>query len=127
MGFDHVAIKRPWWRQRWVAAASVGAMLALGATAGFLFTHHSAPEAVVAAAPAPVAAEQPVGLHVLDFKEAALPAVVAEIAKVYGVEVIGLPAKPETYLVTIHYEGDVEGLVAALNETLDIHLKLDRK
>ncbi len=106
-------------RRRWSAwrtAAAAALLLAFGATAGIMIYNNqqSAPE------------PQPLELTVraIDFNSATLTQVVAEIHRVYGVEVTGLPANADSIIVTMHYEGSAASLITRLNETFDLKLSL---
>lgn len=113
------------WR-RWRVAAGIAVAVALGATAALVAYRPATPEPAAAVQTAP-----PVDLihtpHPITFDNATLPQVVAEIKKVYDVELSGLPADPERIVVTMHYDGSAADLVATLNDTFDLNLKITRK
>lgn len=46
------------------------------------------------------------------------------IKEVYGVEVSGLPENPEKYVLSLHYEGNVNALLESINEILGTNLKV---
>ena len=58
-------------------------------------------------------------VRVIDFEEAPLTDVVEKIREVYGVEVVGLPANPGQYTLSLHYEGSAIDLVETINDILD--------
>ena len=60
----------------------------------------------------------------IDFENATLPAVVAKIKEVYGVEVVNLPESADEYKLSLHYEGTAADLVDTINETLGTDIKV---
>ena len=60
----------------------------------------------------------------IDFEYAALPEVVKQIEKVYGVEIINMPEDADSYHLTLHYEGDASDLINTINEILGTNLKI---
>ena len=60
----------------------------------------------------------------IDFEDAALPEVVKQIEKVYGVEIINMPDDADSYHLTLHYEGDASDLIDTINEILGTNLKI---
>lgn len=112
------------WR-RWRVAAGIAVAVALGATAALVAFRPDTPTAtLVQTPPAEDIMHTP---HPITFDNATLPQVVAEIKKVYDVQISGLPANPESIVVTMHYDGSVTDLVATLNDTFELNLKISRK
>lgn len=111
--------------RRWLRyAAAAVAGIALTATATLLI--HNGSNSVPATSDAPVL-EQPAmtaGVYAVDFDNVPLPEVVNRIDEIYGVHVIGLPDDADTYRLTLHYEGDVAGLMEVINEILDTQLAI---
>ncbi len=113
---------------RWRVAASVAAV-ALVASASVLIYHNYSdrPET-----PAPAVVEQtetvvtpaPAARAVIDYTDAPLKDVVADIERIYGVTVTGVPEKE--IRLTIHYEGDADDVVETINELLGTNLKISR-
>ena len=66
-------------------------------------------------------------VRAIDFENAPLPKVVERIREVYGVEVTGLPENPEEYVLSLHYEGNVNTLLESINEILDTKLKVKKQ
>ena len=63
-------------------------------------------------------------VRIIDFDDAPLSAVIEEINHVYGVEVTDMPADAAETRLTLHYEGDVVGLIETINETTGTELRL---
>ena len=107
-----------WWtRTRIAAACAVAAILT--ATAA-IFVHNdyfSQHEPSADTAQPAISAAQVV--RVIDFEGAPLTDVVAKIREVYGVEIVGLPADPDQYTLSLHYEGSALDLVETINDILD--------
>lgn len=115
---------RRWWTPAKIAAASV-AIVVMGATAAVLIHNSSISEP-----PAPTEQVQPsvspsvAVVRVIDFEETPLTVVVAEIKKVYGVEVTDLPENAAEYKLSLHYEGSAADLVDTINAILDTDMKI---
>lgn len=60
----------------------------------------------------------------IEFTDAPLSEVIAEIERVYGVTVANRPAGD--YRLTLSYEGDVDSLIETINQLLDISLTVER-
>ncbi len=58
----------------------------------------------------------------IEFKNAPLPDVIAEIERVYGVRITNIPE--DKIMVTISYEGTASDVVETINELFDTHLKI---
>ncbi|MDE7351213.1 MAG: hypothetical protein K2N25_09105 [Muribaculaceae bacterium] len=116
--------RQSWWtRTRIAAACSIAAILT--ATAA-IFVHHeyasnNVPAIEETGQTAIPAAEI---VRIIDFEAAPLTEVVAKIRQVYGVEVTGLPANPDQYTLSLHYEGSALDLVETINDILDTDMKV---
>lgn len=114
------------WRRMRVAAA-VAALLVLTATAAVFYRNYtldSTPEPAQIEAPATSPAYT---VRVLDFEDAPLSAVVREIEELYGVKLENLPANPDVYRLSLHYEGDAIDLVDTINGILGTEITLVEK
>lgn len=61
----------------------------------------------------------------LEFTDASLEEVVNKIEETYGVKISGMPDKD--IKLTLSYEGTAEDIIETINETLQIHLVIDKK
>lgn len=111
------------WRRIRVAAA-IGGIVVISTTAALIIRHNYFPDRTPAV-------EQPAGtlvvtdvIHPMDFEDTPLPLVVEEINTVYGVEVTNLPDHPESYTLSLHYEGTASDLVETINDILDTHMTI---
>ena len=118
--------KAVWWTRTRIAAACAVAAIFTATAAVFVYRNNfsdtgpSIPETERQAIPA---AEI---VRVIDFEEATLTKVVAKIREVYGVEVTGLPADPDRYVLSLHYEGSALDLVETINDILDTDMKVSK-
>lgn len=113
---------------RWRAAAAV-AVVALVASASVLLIQNLSDRPDTPAAIETVPAETtvtPASVEsaVIDYTDAPLKDVVADIERIYGVTVTGVP--DYEIRLTIHYEGDAEDVVETINELLGTKLKISR-
>lgn len=110
------------WR-RLKVAATVAVLLAMGATAAIVLTRTdnkpAERETTVEMQPA---ASILTAVRAIDFDNAPLTDVVTEIYNVYGVEIGNLPENAASLRLSLHYEGNVEDLVASINEILNCEL-----
>lgn len=60
--------------------------------------------------------------HKIEFNDASILTVAAEIEKIYGVEIENLPE--EDYRLTLSYEGNARDLVETINELLGTHITI---
>lgn len=107
------------WR-RWRAAAAAAAVVVIAATATVVYTL-SEPEPRVSAqseTPAPAETGRMTAVHAVDFDNAPLTEVVEGIRTAYGVEVDGVPGNAAELRLTLHFEGNAEDLVYAVNDIL---------
>lgn len=113
-----------WWTRTRIAAACTIAAL-FTATAA-LFVYNSRFSGVGPAVPETEQQAIPAAeiVRVIDFEKAPLSEVVAKIREVYGVEVYDLPADPDQYELSLHYEGSALDLVETINDILDTDMKV---
>lgn len=112
-----------WWtRTRIAAACAVAAILTATAAIIVHNSYFSATEPLEMTEPSVSSAET---VRVIDFDEAPLTEVVQKITEVYGVEVTNLPANPDRYFLSLHYEGNAIDLVETINDILDTDMKVD--
>lgn len=118
--------KAVWWTRTRIAAACALAAIFTATAAVFVYHNHfskTEPSVPETEQPAIPAAEI---VRVIDFEEAPLTEVVAKIREVYGVEVTGLPADPDQYVLSLHYEGSALDLVETINDILDTDMKVSQ-
>lgn len=111
------------WRRIRVAAA-IGGFVVISATAALIIRHNYFPDrtpAVEQPSRSPMTSDV---IHPMDFEDTPLPLVVEEINAVYGVEVTNLPDHPESYTLSLHYEGTASDLVETINDILDTHMTI---
>lgn len=109
--------KESWWR-RYRVAAAVGVAVLLSATAAVVYNSYiisDMPQRQEAPAQAPAPLEQ---IKVIDFENAPLRDVVAKIEAVYGVKVGNVPDAADSYVLSLHYEGNPAELIAEINGIL---------
>lgn len=112
-----------WWtRSRIAAACAVAAILTATAAIIVHNSYFSSPGLQEITQPSVPAAEI---VRIIDFEEAPLTEVVQKITEVYGVEVTNLPANPDRYFLSLHYEGNAIDLVETINDILDTDMKVD--
>lgn len=113
------------WRKYRVAAA-VAATVILSATATILYREYrlnDIPQQTV-----PVETVSPLAeVKVIDFENAPLPDVIKKIESVYGVKVEGVPASPEGYVLSLHYEGTPTDLISVINDILETKMTVTEK
>lgn len=119
---------RPWWMMQWRGVAAAVAVVALAATA-CIYTwvvpgtaDDVQPEPPVMQVAAPVSENR---IERIEFSDEPLSVVVAEIERVYGVNVVN---EPETgdYRVTLSYEGNAAELIETINELFGLNLEVQR-
>lgn len=114
--------------RRHIAAASIAAVV-LAATASIYYyssndTPSQAEESVnIISSEAAVASDTKTAK--IEFHNAPLTDVIAEIERVYGVRIIDIPE--DQILVTISYEGTASDVVETINELFDTNLKIATK
>lgn len=113
------------WR-RYRVAAAVAATVILSATAAIVYKEYRLDE--VPQQTAPVKNTSPLmDVKVIDFENAPLPDVVKKIESVYGVKVEGVPASPEEYVLSLHYEGTPTDLISVINDILETGMTVSEK
>ncbi len=113
------------WR-RYRVAAAVAATVILSATATILYREYrlnDIPQQTVPAETVSPLAE----VKVIDFENAPLPDVIKKIESVYGVKVEGVPASPEGYVLSLHYEGTPTDLISVINDILETKMTVTEK
>lgn len=116
-----------WWTRTRIAAACTAAAI-LTATAA-VFIHNGYFSTIEPAMPETEQNTLPAAeiVRVIDFEEAPLTRVVAKIREVYGVEVTDLPENPDSYVLSLHYEGSAIDLVETINDILDTDMKVTER
>ena len=113
------------WR-RYRVAAAVAATVILSATATILYREYHLND--VPQQSIPVDTVSPLAeVKVIDFENAPLTEVVKKIESVYGVKVEGLPASPEEYVLSLHYEGTPTDLISVINDILETQMTVIEK
>ena len=114
-----------WWTRTRIAAACTVAAVVTATAAVFVHnsyfkeSNRNVQDTEMSAIPAAKV------VRVIDFEEAPLTDVVAKIKEVYGVEVTGLPADPDQYTLSLHYEGSAIDLVETINDILDTDMTVN--
>ncbi len=122
-GWRELGIPVSIWRP-WRIAAAVSAVVVLSASAA-LYLHYGVPAGEPSVETvAPQGATMADEVKRLDFTDAPLTQVVAEIERVYGVKVTGLP--DETFTLTLSYEGSAADIVETINALLGTHLAIEK-
>lgn len=117
-------------RTRRATAAAVAACVILVASACyFVFSNRSQEPAMTqpsVSAPTPQA-ESPVFAESLrlEFDNAPLPVVVAEIEAAYGVKIYGLPDDSDSIRLTLSFEGTADELIDAINQITGLTLGIN--
>lgn len=113
------------WR-RYRVAAAVAATVILSATATIIYREYRLndipPQTVPVETVSPLAE-----VKVIDFENAPLPDVIKKIESVYGVKVEGVPASPEGYVLSLHYEGTPTDLISVINDILETKMTVTEK
>lgn len=118
LGIGHSIVYK---RLRIAAVAAI--LVAIGATA-IIMHHNSSTEPTVTMPAEKTDSTAKTTIRIIDFDDAPLTAVIEEINHVYDVEVIDIPAEAAEIRLTLHYEGDVAGLIETINETTGTELRL---
>lgn len=115
------------WR-RYRVAAAVAATVILSATATILYREYRLEDVPQQTMPVKTQTISPLAeVKVIDFENAPLPEVVKIIESVYGVMVEGVPASPEEYVLSLHYEGTPTDLISVINEILGTQMTVAEK
>lgn len=113
------------WR-KYRAAAAVAATVILSAAATILYKEYhvdDVPQQTISVENAGPLTQ----VKVIDFENAPLPEVVRQIEAVYGVKVDGVPASPEKYVLSLHYEGTPADLISVINSILETEMTVTEK
>lgn len=115
------------WRKYRVAAA-VAATVILSATATILYREYHMDDTPQQTMPVTPQTISPLAeVKVIDFENAPLPDVVKKIEAVYNVKVEGIPASPEEYVLSLHYEGTPTDLISVINDILETQMSVSEK
>lgn len=114
--------------KRYRVAAAVAATVILSATATILYREYRIDDVPQQTMPVKAQTISPLAeVKVIDFENAPLPEVVKKIESVYGVKVEGVPASPEEYVLSLHYEGTPTDLISVINEILGTQMTVAEK
>lgn len=114
--------------KRYRVAAAVAATVILSATATILYREYRMDDVPQQTMPVKAQTISPLAeVKVIDFENAPLPEVVKKIESVYGVKVEGVPASPEEYELSLHYEGTPTDLISVINEILGTQMTVAEK
>lgn len=114
------------WRRYRVAAAVAVAVL-LSATAAILYRAYRINNDVPQP-DAPVNIANPLTeVKVIDFENTPLQDVINKIETVYDIKVDKIPASPENYTLSLHYEGTPTDLISAINDILGTEMIIAEK
>lgn len=108
-------------------AAAVAALVVVGATAALLLQRKPEPQLPQTTQVEQTSAVAPSrdAVRALDFDDAPLTEVIAEIESTYGVTVGNVPSDAETQRISLHFEGDADELIEMINDILDIQLTIN--
>lgn len=113
-----------WWSKSRIAAAVAGIVF-LSATATVIVHRYSVSDTTESEIVLTKQEEAPTkAIKAIDFDNASLITVVAEIKRVYGVEVANIPTDAASHHLTLHYEGNVIDLVERINDILETNLEI---
>lgn len=113
------------WR-RYRVAAAVAATVILSASAAILYREYRLNDIPQQTAPVETVSSL-AEVKVIDFENAPLPDVIKKIESVYGVKVEGVPASPEEYVLSLHYEGTPTDLISVINDILETKMTVTEK
>lgn len=116
--------QQSWWSKSRIAAAVAG-IVSLSAIATVIVHRYSVADTTESEIVLTEQKEAPTKIiKAIDFDNASLITVVAEINKVYGVEVTNIPTDAAAHHLTLHYEGNAVDLIERINEILDTNLEI---
>lgn len=114
--------------KRYRVAAAVAATVILSATATILYREYRLEDVPQQTMPVKTQTISPLAeVKVIDFENAPLPEVVKKIESVYSVKVEGVPASPDEYVLSLHYEGTPTDLISVINEILGTQMTVAEK
>lgn len=106
--------------------AAISATILLSATAAIIYREYRVDDMPQQTMPAN--SQSPLTeVKVIDFENAPLPEVVKEIESIYDVKVEGVPASPEEYVLSLHYEGTSTDLISTINDILETEMYVIEK
>lgn len=121
-----IATRPAFWRPIRVAAAIAG-VVAISATATFIYhTYTAAPDTNVTAPDSQPTVAPELAVKAIDFENAPLTVVAKRIKEVYGVDVVNLPPDAENLKLSLHYEGNALELVDTINEILGTQMSIKK-
>lgn len=112
--------------RRFRVAAAAAVAVILSATAAIIYREYRMDDAVRQTAPA-ITASPLAEVRVIDFENAPLPDVIREIESVYAVKVEDIPETPESYTLSLHYEGTPADLISVINDILETHMTVTER
>lgn len=125
-GWRHLGIAPVSIWRRYRVAAAVAATVILSATATILYREYhlnDVPQQAV-----PIESVSPLAeVKVIDFENAPLPEVIKKIESVYNVKIKDVPASPEGYELSLHYEGTPTDLISVINDILGTEMTVTEK
>lgn len=125
-GWRRLGITAPSLWKRYRVAAAVAATVILSATAAVLYREYHVND--VQQQTIQVETVSPLAeVRVIDFENAPLPEVVKKIESVYDVKVEDVPASPEGYVLSLHYEGTPTDLISVINDILGTEMTVTAK
>lgn len=107
--------------KRYRVTAAIAATVILSATATIIYKDYHRVDNSRQETSTPIVSPL-AEIKVIDFENAPLAEVVEKIETVYNVEVRNLPATPEEYELSLHYEGTPTDLIAVINDILDTQM-----
>lgn len=115
--------------RRNIAAACIGAAILTATASIYYFTSSTHPQQQIkteriTTPSEPASAFEPMKMVKIEFADATLQEVVAEIEKIYGVKVGNVPR--EEMRLTISYEGNAYDVIETINELLETNLVIEK-
>lgn len=115
------------WR-RYRVAAAVAAAVIVSATAAILYREYRMEDIPQQAMPVKTLTTSTLAdVKAIDFENAPLPDVIEKIETVYNVKVNDVPASPEEYELSLHYEGTPTDLISVINDILGTEMTVTEK
>lgn len=114
--------------RRFRVAAVVAATVIISATAAILYREYSINDASQQTMPVKTVTVSPLAeVKVIDFENAPLQEVINKIESVYSVKVENIPAHPDEYELSLHYEGTPADLISVINEILGTNMTVTER